>query len=557
MPEHIPPTSITFWPPKNSALFVFWGGRRDRLRRNQLNLVRCPILLIINTCFCPFTFLNLWDYIMSTVAAVQIRKQHLSLSLSLWDKNTAWLGFYCSNPPNFWPADEDTADSPGDVMWHGGCWKAKRAWDVSGLPHRETSNPQTASGFSCIPPHCLLPLLFQLIAVFRLTSRRGESARGHVVLPPPSLLSVLNSLPPSHLSSPTHMAYLSQVHRRRLFELLQEQQEPFLLDVYLLERGYSERLLASQSTCPACWPGNPCRRRTQKLTGRRFRTRREGTVRNMLSKLFSRRATKNALHWIDTAAVPRVRRESPISSSSSVPVSRCGTKSCLCCFSCFRHGKEQRFRSDNKSVRHLQRASEGSLHSCLLSAGWIEEAVRSIGCASFAPWEGSRRRIPWDNRKVRHPSKEEEEDEVYKIKTVDRLRDVKLREGMGCVPASGFRHWSRDRSYHFRRHQRRSNPGDDGLSLHLCEEILIIVAIWFIEFSSSKTFFFFFLFLVCVLTGVPATKALTLIQRKGLQYSLNTYQFRFLRSCVQSYSVFTIQISSFIYILYLNWCYCV
>ncbi|XP_018679195.2 uncharacterized protein LOC103979533 [Musa acuminata AAA Group] len=103
------------------------------------------------------------------------------------------------------------------------------------------------------------------------------------------------------------MAYLSQVRRRRLFELLQEQQEPFLLDVYLLERGYSDRLLASQSTCPACWPGNPCRRRTQKLTGRRFRTRREGTVKNMLSKLFSRRATKNALHWIDTAAVPHVR----------------------------------------------------------------------------------------------------------------------------------------------------------------------------------------------------------------------------------------------------------
>ncbi|URD73533.1 hypothetical protein MUK42_25502 [Musa troglodytarum] len=104
------------------------------------------------------------------------------------------------------------------------------------------------------------------------------------------------------------MAYLSQVHRRRLFELLQEQQEPFLLDVYLIERGYSsDRPLASQSTCPACWPGNPCRRRTQKLTGRRFRTRRGGTVRNMLNKLFSRRATKNALHWIDTAAVPHVQ----------------------------------------------------------------------------------------------------------------------------------------------------------------------------------------------------------------------------------------------------------
>ncbi|RWV95735.1 hypothetical protein GW17_00041616 [Ensete ventricosum] len=104
------------------------------------------------------------------------------------------------------------------------------------------------------------------------------------------------------------MAYLSQVHRRRLFELLQEQQEPFLLDVYLLERGYSDRLLASQSTCPACWPGNPCRRRrSQKLTSRRFGTRREGTVRNMLSKLFSRRATKDALHWIDTAAAPHVR----------------------------------------------------------------------------------------------------------------------------------------------------------------------------------------------------------------------------------------------------------
>ncbi|XP_072957820.1 uncharacterized protein [Typha angustifolia] len=53
------------------------------------------------------------------------------------------------------------------------------------------------------------------------------------------------------------MASLSKVPKqmqygRRLSELLQEQQEPFLLDVYLLENGYSSRALKSPSVGRCC-----------------------------------------------------------------------------------------------------------------------------------------------------------------------------------------------------------------------------------------------------------------------------------------------------------------
>ncbi|KAK8919053.1 hypothetical protein KSP39_PZI021273 [Platanthera zijinensis] len=49
---------------------------------------------------------------------------------------------------------------------------------------------------------------------------------------------------------------------RRLFELLEEPQEPFLLEVYLLEKngGHSCNLLKSQQHSIKCWPTETCRR---------------------------------------------------------------------------------------------------------------------------------------------------------------------------------------------------------------------------------------------------------------------------------------------------------
>ncbi|KAI0493342.1 hypothetical protein KFK09_027619 [Dendrobium nobile] len=46
---------------------------------------------------------------------------------------------------------------------------------------------------------------------------------------------------------------------RSLAKLLEEQQEPFLLEVYLMENGCSGRMIASQSK-PFCWPLNLCKR---------------------------------------------------------------------------------------------------------------------------------------------------------------------------------------------------------------------------------------------------------------------------------------------------------
>lgn len=46
---------------------------------------------------------------------------------------------------------------------------------------------------------------------------------------------------------------------RSLAELLEEQQEPFLLEVYLMENGCSRRMITSQSK-PFCWLLNLCKR---------------------------------------------------------------------------------------------------------------------------------------------------------------------------------------------------------------------------------------------------------------------------------------------------------
>ncbi|WOL10913.1 hypothetical protein Cni_G19672 [Canna indica] len=72
------------------------------------------------------------------------------------------------------------------------------------------------------------------------------------------------------------------INGRRLFEMLQEPQEPFVLEVYLLEKGYSNRLLSSQSTRIVCWPGKGCRR-LQRLTTRHCKTWREVLLRNILN----------------------------------------------------------------------------------------------------------------------------------------------------------------------------------------------------------------------------------------------------------------------------------
>ncbi|KAG6505266.1 uncharacterized protein LOC121987864 [Zingiber officinale] len=59
-------------------------------------------------------------------------------------------------------------------------------------------------------------------------------------------------------------------HGRLLSELLEQQQEPFVLDLYLVERGYSEGCLASRS-CSLCWPGKGCKR-LKLLTSHGFRS---------------------------------------------------------------------------------------------------------------------------------------------------------------------------------------------------------------------------------------------------------------------------------------------
>ncbi|CAD6267831.1 unnamed protein product [Miscanthus lutarioriparius] len=80
--------------------------------------------------------------------------------------------------------------------------------------------------------------------------------------------------------------------RRRLSEVLGEQQEPFSLDLYLLERGCSPAFLDATScgggACSTCWPKTRGTGRTLRRPARNKKgSRRSGVLRMLLSKILS------------------------------------------------------------------------------------------------------------------------------------------------------------------------------------------------------------------------------------------------------------------------------
>ncbi|KAK1268282.1 hypothetical protein QJS04_geneDACA022079 [Acorus gramineus] len=64
---------------------------------------------------------------------------------------------------------------------------------------------------------------------------------------------------------------------RRLFDLLQDQQEPFLLDIYLLEHGLFNRL-QNLETSSRCWPYNPPTKTFQRSLSHGLKKRRQGIL---------------------------------------------------------------------------------------------------------------------------------------------------------------------------------------------------------------------------------------------------------------------------------------
>ncbi|CAL4906700.1 unnamed protein product [Urochloa decumbens] len=102
--------------------------------------------------------------------------------------------------------------------------------------------------------------------------------------------------------------------RRRLSEMLGEQQEPFYLDLYLLEKGCSPAFLDTAAcggggACSMCWPtrarntGGRLMRRTPTRSGRKGRG---GVLRLLLSKLLS-----GATPTAPVAAVGKKKRQKP------------------------------------------------------------------------------------------------------------------------------------------------------------------------------------------------------------------------------------------------------
>ncbi|KAH0466530.1 hypothetical protein IEQ34_003768 [Dendrobium chrysotoxum] len=84
---------------------------------------------------------------------------------------------------------------------------------------------------------------------------------------------------------------------RRLYELLEQPQEPFLMEVYLLENGCSGRIVRSQSS-PSCWPLNAAGKRLRKFGshGGIRRSRAAGFLRHVIINLVYSKALRKALH---------------------------------------------------------------------------------------------------------------------------------------------------------------------------------------------------------------------------------------------------------------------
>jgi hypothetical protein len=91
----------------------------------------------------------------------------------------------------------------------------------------------------------------------------------------------------------------SSSRRRRLSEVLGEQQEPFSLDLYLLERGCSPAFLDATAcgggACSTCWPKTRGTGRTLRRPARNKKgSRRSGVLRMLLSKILSGTSTAPA-----------------------------------------------------------------------------------------------------------------------------------------------------------------------------------------------------------------------------------------------------------------------
>ncbi|RWW04157.1 hypothetical protein GW17_00032636 [Ensete ventricosum] len=86
------------------------------------------------------------------------------------------------------------------------------------------------------------------------------------------------------------------LHGRRLFELLEEQQEPFLLDVYLLEHGYSDRAMNPSAAAFMCWHGGACRR-LRRFSTHGCRRKRSGLLRCLLNKVVYGKVIRKAWRW--------------------------------------------------------------------------------------------------------------------------------------------------------------------------------------------------------------------------------------------------------------------
>ncbi|XP_062202910.1 uncharacterized protein LOC133905196 [Phragmites australis] len=94
---------------------------------------------------------------------------------------------------------------------------------------------------------------------------------------------------------------------RRLSELLGEKQEPFSLDLYLLEKGCSPALLDAAGCCscatPTCWPRSSSIGRTLWQPAASKRARAGGVLRLLLSKILRGTAAAKKKKQLHRAAI--------------------------------------------------------------------------------------------------------------------------------------------------------------------------------------------------------------------------------------------------------------
>jgi hypothetical protein len=156
----------------------------------------------------------------------------------------------------------------------------------------------------CLAPHKskILGILYLFEVIYKISNKYARLLYSMnmdhselIIYNPSTPTTQITLFSSSSFSLPFfHQTPVTMAQARSLHELLQEPQEPFYVDAFLIERGYSTKLLEGQEGLPFCWPRNATKNQFRLRTVD-FTRKRGGFGKEFLSKFIYRKIVKKAI----------------------------------------------------------------------------------------------------------------------------------------------------------------------------------------------------------------------------------------------------------------------